>query len=149
MTPDGSEGHLAAFFDAQRDFWWNEDFLRLVVERLGLGPTRSVLDVGCGLGHWSRELTHVLPAVAEVRGIDPEMAWVSEARRQCNWRSDEVTEVEVRFEAVAEGTRVRLRHHGFDSITSDVGCEVGYETGRHELLGWYSQSIPLEERRCT
>ncbi|MFZ0995272.1 MAG: class I SAM-dependent methyltransferase [Candidatus Dormiibacterota bacterium] len=79
MTPDGSEGHSAAFFDAQRDYWWNEDFLRLVVERLGLGPTRSVLDVGCGLGHWSRVLTRALPAVAEVRGIDPEMAWVNQA----------------------------------------------------------------------
>jgi hypothetical protein len=50
---------------------------------------------------------------------------------------------------VAEGTRVRVRHHGFDSITSDIGCEVGYETGWQELLGWYSQSITLEERRCT
>ncbi|HVD03837.1 MAG TPA: class I SAM-dependent methyltransferase [Candidatus Dormibacteraeota bacterium] len=80
MTPDGSSGHSAAFFGNQRDYWWNEDFLRLVVERLGLAGTRSVLDVGCGLGHWSRVLTRVLPAVTEITGIDPEAAWVRQAR---------------------------------------------------------------------
>jgi len=79
MTSDSSSGHSAAFFDDQRDYWWNEDFLRLVVERLGLGPVRSVLDVGCGLGHWSRVLSRVLPAVMELTGIDPEEAWVRQA----------------------------------------------------------------------
>jgi ubiquinone/menaquinone biosynthesis C-methylase UbiE len=80
MTPDSPAGHSAAFFDTQRDYWWNEDFLGLIVERLGLGSTRSVLDVGCGLGHWSRVLTRVLPAVTEIAGIDPEEAWVRQAR---------------------------------------------------------------------
>ncbi len=80
MTWDCSSGHSAAFFDEQRDYWWNDDFLRLVVERLGLGPTRSVLDVGCGLGHWSRVLTRGLPALTEITGIDPDEAWVRQAR---------------------------------------------------------------------
>ena len=79
MTADRSSGHSAAFFDKQRDHWWNEDFLQLVVSRLGLGPTRSLLDVGCGLGHWSRALTRVLPALTESVGVDPELAWVREA----------------------------------------------------------------------
>ncbi|MDA8331871.1 MAG: methyltransferase domain-containing protein [Candidatus Dormibacteraeota bacterium] len=79
MTTEGASGHSAPFFGAQRDFWWNEDFLGLVVDRLGLAGTRSVLDVGCGLGHWSRVLTRVLPAVSEVVGIDSEGAWVRQA----------------------------------------------------------------------
>jgi SAM-dependent methyltransferase len=79
MTADRSSGHSAAFFDKQRDHWWNEDFLQLVVSRLGLGPTRSLLDVGCGLGHWSRALTRVLPALTESVGVDPELAWVRQA----------------------------------------------------------------------
>ena len=80
MTTDSASGHSATFFGAQRDFWWNEDFLGLIVERLALAGTRSVLDVGCGLGHWSRVLTRVLPAVSEVTGIDAEGAWVRQAR---------------------------------------------------------------------
>ncbi|MGA3184199.1 MAG: methyltransferase domain-containing protein [Candidatus Dormibacteria bacterium] len=76
---DRSSGHSAAFFDEQRDFWWHEDFLRLMVSRLGIGPTRSLLDVGCGLGHWSRVLTRVLPALTECVGVDPDLAWVEQA----------------------------------------------------------------------
>jgi SAM-dependent methyltransferase len=51
-----------------------------MVARLGLGAVRSVLDVGCGLGHWSRELAQVLPQVTEITGVDPDASWVKQAR---------------------------------------------------------------------
>jgi uncharacterized protein YndB with AHSA1/START domain len=61
--------------------------------------------------------------------------------RQGNWAADEVTEVSVRFtEAPDGGTHVILTHAGFDAIRSDVGCDVGYEHGWAELLGWFSQA---------
>jgi hypothetical protein len=31
------EPHSAAYFEAQRDFWWNLDFLELVADRLDPG----------------------------------------------------------------------------------------------------------------
>ncbi|MGC1184633.1 MAG: methyltransferase domain-containing protein [Candidatus Dormiibacterota bacterium] len=80
IASDDAAGHSAAFFGEQRDYWWNRDFLDLVVARLGLGTARSVLDVGCGLGHWSRELARVLPGVTEITGVDPDPFWVRQAR---------------------------------------------------------------------
>lgn len=52
MTFDASGApHSAAYFNPQRDFWWNADYLQLLAERLGLGDVRSALDVGAGVGH--------------------------------------------------------------------------------------------------
>lgn len=59
--------------------------------------------------------------------------------RQGNWAAQELTHVEVTFAASGAGTRVVLRHYGFDSVASQVGCEVGYQAGWAELLGWFAQ----------
>jgi SAM-dependent methyltransferase len=71
--------HSAAFFGAVRDFWWNLDHIEVFARRAGLGSARAVLDVGSGIGHWGRLLSHVLPQDATVAGIDPEPRWVEEA----------------------------------------------------------------------
>jgi SAM-dependent methyltransferase len=75
-------GHSAIWFGDPRDFWWNLDFLELVARRLGLDRVRSVLDVGCGVGHWGRTLEPVLSPEALVTGVDPEPEWVEEATRR-------------------------------------------------------------------
>jgi SAM-dependent methyltransferase len=71
--------HSAAFFGAVRDFWWNLDQIEVFARRVGLENVRSVLDVGSGVGHWGRLLSHVLPPDATVAGIDTEPRWVEEA----------------------------------------------------------------------
>ena len=68
--------HSAEFFNEMRDFWWNADFLRLMGHRLGFESFTSVLDVGCGVGHWGRALAEVLPAGARLTGVDQEAQWV-------------------------------------------------------------------------
>ena len=65
--------HSAAWFGEQRDFWWNADYLALVVSRLGLQAARSVLDAGSGIGHWGRALLPHLPD-AQLVGVDREAA---------------------------------------------------------------------------
>ncbi|MFO0855904.1 MAG: methyltransferase domain-containing protein [Phycisphaerales bacterium] len=68
--------HSAEFFNDMRDFWWNTDFLRLMAERLGLASVASMLDVGCGVGHWGRALAQVLPSNTRITGVDREEEWI-------------------------------------------------------------------------
>jgi SAM-dependent methyltransferase len=71
--------HSAHFFRAERDFWWNLDHIGVWAERVGLAGVRSILDVGSGVGHWGRLLSHVLAPDATVVGVDREPRWVEEA----------------------------------------------------------------------
>jgi 2-polyprenyl-3-methyl-5-hydroxy-6-metoxy-1,4-benzoquinol methylase len=75
----GQPEHSAEFFGDTRDHWWNDDFITLCARRWNLAGTRSILDVGCGVGHWSRVLARVLPPDARLIGIDREPRWVDEA----------------------------------------------------------------------
>jgi ubiquinone/menaquinone biosynthesis C-methylase UbiE len=73
--------HSADYFGPERDFWWNRDYLGLVAARLELGSVRSVLDVGCGVGHWGRALASILPLEATIVGVDRERESVARAAR--------------------------------------------------------------------
>jgi SAM-dependent methyltransferase len=69
-----------------RDDWWNRDFLELIGRRLRLELCHSVLDLGCGRGHWSRSLVPLLPPDARIVGIDKEAAWIADADK-CRQRA--------------------------------------------------------------
>jgi SAM-dependent methyltransferase len=75
----GQDAHSAEYFGDTRDFWYAPDFLALVARRWGLEEVRTVLDVGCGAGHWGRALATVLPPEARVVGVDREAVWVEKA----------------------------------------------------------------------
>jgi SAM-dependent methyltransferase len=80
VTPDPSdEPHSAAYFNEQRSFWWNADFLRLVAARLELEQVSSALDVGAGVGHWTTTLSEILPERATVVGVERDPRWVADA----------------------------------------------------------------------
>lgn len=76
--------HSAEFFNETRDYWWNEDFLRLMGERLDFEKVSSVLDVGCGVGHWMFALAGVLPRTTRFNGVDREEEWVRKATKRMN-----------------------------------------------------------------
>lgn len=69
---DSAAVHSADFFGPLRDRWWNADYLALLARRCGISEPVGVLDVGCGQGHWTQALAHVLPAGSTVLGIDRE-----------------------------------------------------------------------------
>jgi ubiquinone/menaquinone biosynthesis C-methylase UbiE len=72
--------HSADYFGPQRDFWWNADFVDLMARRWRLGEVRRVLDVGCGAGHWARQILPRCHPEATLLGIDREPAWIDRAR---------------------------------------------------------------------
>lgn len=71
--------HSAEYFGDARDFWWNEDYLRWLLGRWRINEARTVLDVGCGVGHWGRLLGRVLPEECSFTGVDREALWVEKA----------------------------------------------------------------------
>jgi 2-polyprenyl-3-methyl-5-hydroxy-6-metoxy-1,4-benzoquinol methylase len=77
----GKSAHSAEHFGDTRDHWWNDDFIEMVARNWKLEATPTVLDVGCGVGHWGRVLARALPPKTHVVGIDREQLWVDEATR--------------------------------------------------------------------
>jgi 2-polyprenyl-3-methyl-5-hydroxy-6-metoxy-1,4-benzoquinol methylase len=75
-----ADAHSAQWlFDELRDYLWNRDHLQLIASRLGLEKVGSVLDVGCGVGHWTFLLASVLRPDVQVVAVDSELRWVEEA----------------------------------------------------------------------
>jgi ubiquinone/menaquinone biosynthesis C-methylase UbiE len=68
----GYEEHLLGDY---RNFWWNKEFLDLMAGRLEMERYRRLLDVGCGLCHWSRLLVEYLAKPAEIFGVDNNKQW--------------------------------------------------------------------------
>jgi uncharacterized protein YndB with AHSA1/START domain len=60
---------------------------------------------------------------------------------QVGWPDGVTTDVEVTFEPVATGTRVRLEQTGFERIPDAAGSLDGYDAGWKELLGWYGERV--------
>ncbi len=81
-TPEPPQPHSWEYFGEVRDFWWNLDFLELMAARLQFDQVRTVLDAGCGIGHWGQLLAQVLPPQAQVVGIDPEERSLARARER-------------------------------------------------------------------
>ena len=60
------------------------------------------------------------------------LSWIPGERLVFEWRqrgfgSNDVTEVDVRFEAVANGTRITLEHRGWDKIPTEHPARHGWQ----------------------
>jgi SAM-dependent methyltransferase len=59
--------------------------------------------------------------------------------RQADWAADEVTQIELRFDRVDEGTRVTIEQRGWGSLIGDP----------NELAGWFAQEVAAPLLRAT
>lgn len=74
--------HSKEYFTEARDFWWNDDYLNLLAERLNLKSCSTLVDIGCGEGHMSFKLAPYLKQKALVVGIDFEDEHVNKAKKE-------------------------------------------------------------------
>ncbi|WP_413578307.1 class I SAM-dependent methyltransferase [Bdellovibrio sp. HCB290] len=72
--------HSEEYFGEQRNHWWNLDFVELMAKRCQLHNVHSLLDVGCGVGHWGRLLAPFLAKDAQIVGVDREEQWVQKSQ---------------------------------------------------------------------
>lgn len=70
---------LTGFDGRWRDTWWRTDFLEVIARRSGFDSVKTLLDVGCGAGHWGRILSRILPPGVHIAGVDIEQSFVDKA----------------------------------------------------------------------
>lgn len=102
--------------------WWRPNLLFQTTPR---APGRLAFEPGPG-----GRLTETL-AAGKVFEIGRILAWEPPDRLVFSWRQasfppDLVTEVEVRFEAVGEETRVSVEHRGFDRVPDGNAARHGF-----------------------
>jgi ubiquinone/menaquinone biosynthesis C-methylase UbiE len=105
--------HSGHYFGDQRDFWWNFDFLELMAKRWNLKHCRSVLDVGCGVGHWGLTLAPFLSSECKVEGIDPEEQWIKTAKEKANQKK---TNQQFQYQ-VGSAEKIPFEDNSFDMVT--------------------------------
>ena len=73
---------LTGFEGDWRDTWWNDEFLAMMAQQWKLNEIQTILDIGCGVGHWGQRLMRHLDKHTTLYGIDPEAAWVKKAEER-------------------------------------------------------------------
>jgi uncharacterized protein YndB with AHSA1/START domain len=61
--------------------------------------------------------------------------------RQSDWPEEAITNVEVTFEPIDGGTRVRMRQTGWKRVPGGVEIAKGYSEGASTLLAWYAEFL--------
>jgi uncharacterized protein YndB with AHSA1/START domain len=126
-------------FTAEIDNWWKKDspFWMDKERRIGIrfepyvgGRFIEVYDEETGEGYEIGRITAWEP------GVRIAYTW-----RQSDWPEDAITDVEVTFDAVEGGTRVRMRQTGWERVPGGREIAKGYSEGASTLLAWYAGSL--------
>ena len=101
-----SAARYEAWYRTPRGAWISDTEFRLLESLLRLRPGETLLDVGCGTGHFTRRFAR--EAGVHVTGVDPDPSWLAYARAQA--QPDE------RF-VVGRAERLPFADRSFDRTT--------------------------------
>lgn len=131
-----------AVFTGEIGDWWRPNGLFQTTPR---APGRLAFEDG--------RLIETL-ATGQVFEIGKVLAWEPPARLVFSWRQasfppDLHTEVEVRFEAVGEETRVSVAHRGFHNVPADSAARHGFpdQALLARLAEWWQAQLRAVDRR--
>lgn len=79
MKHNKKSSHSASHLNQAREYWWNEDFLALLADRLELSDCESLADIGCGEGMMAFKFAPYLSDGAAVYGVDQEPRYLRKA----------------------------------------------------------------------
>jgi uncharacterized protein YndB with AHSA1/START domain len=137
-----------AVFTRDLDVWWPRG-----PRYRFLAPYSGVLRLEPGVGgrllHVRGDDTGDAFVVGRVRVWDPPGRLVFSWRLP-NFAADQTTEVEIWFEAVADGTRVTLTHRGWDGVPIDHPARHGHVDRAFVLFKgrWWADVLGAAKRRA-
>jgi uncharacterized protein YndB with AHSA1/START domain len=120
---DASPARAFEAFTSEIGEWWQASPLFMLTPR---GDGRLRFEPGEG----GRLVTEW--ATGKVFEIGRVSVWAPGERlvlswRQANFRADQSTELDIRFEAVGAQTRITIEHRGWDGIPRDHAARHGFE----------------------
>ena len=78
------EVHSEEWITDARQYWWNNDYLDLILKRNNLKEITSLADVGCGKGYMTFKLLPMLNNLKTCYGIDMEEKHIESSRNIAN-----------------------------------------------------------------
>jgi len=73
------EVHSEEWITDARDYWWNQDYLDLILKRNNLKNIKTLADIGCGKGYMTYKLLPLLNNIQKCYGADIEEAHINDA----------------------------------------------------------------------
>ena len=67
------EVHSEEWITDAREYWWNNDYIDLLLKRYDLKNISSMADIGCGIGYMTFKLQPFLPNLSYAFGLDIEI----------------------------------------------------------------------------
>lgn len=73
------EVHSTEWITEERDYWWNDDYIELLLKRNNLKNITSLADIGCGKGYMSFKFLPHLNNLKNIYGRDIEISHINDA----------------------------------------------------------------------